>query len=460
MANNNLATIPEVWSREGLSVLTETSRMLPLVNKQYSNELRSRGDTVNAYRADRRTIRRKTDADDYTAADATATAVPVVLNQLFTDSVAFGDREASLSITDLTRLHMVPVMQGIARAVDRAICGFAVHKLLSFGTPANRAGKLGGMTVSNSDDYFLEAQEVLNNKLCPESPRNLVVHQTAETFLKGNELFAAADKRGSAQVLNTGQVGNIYGSDVFMSQNVPYLRAGTSDTQSATVNNAGGYAAGTTSALTVTDPGTNYSVGEYVVLAENAQPTYLTATTGTTSITLNEALKYAVTDASAITHYLKAANEATQRDAGYDGPMEFTHTSGKNLQVGQLISFGTGGSRHTYVIIERSATTATTSTVLLDRPLDATVASSAEAYPGPAGGYNPFLHPDAIAFVSRPLALVGEGMGAISSVQVFDGIGLRVTMGYGIVTGKLQVNFDLLCGLKELNTDMGCVLLS
>ena len=49
--------------------------------------------------------------------------------------------------------------------------------------------------------------------------------------------------------------------------------------------------------------------------------------------------------------------------AGYKKSMTFTHASGDNLQVGQLLSFGTGASRHTYTVIEVSATAATTTTV-------------------------------------------------------------------------------------------------
>lgn len=460
MANNNLATIPEVWAREGLMVLTESSVALPHVEKQYSNELAAYGDTVNAYRAGRRTIRRKTDDDNYDAADATSTAVPVKLDQLFFDVISLKDRERSLSITDLTRLHLVPAMQAMARAVDRVLLGHAAHAFLRQGTPAKRAGKLRSMSKSNSADYILEAQQVLHTQLAPDSVRAGMVHQTAQTFLQSNELFASAEKRGNNNTLTTGRVGQIYNTDIMMSQNVSWVDRTLADFQSATVNNSGGYAAGHATAMTVTDPGTNYTVGEFVVLEENGQPTYLTATTGTTSITLNEALKYAVTNASAITHYLKCVNESTERVAGYQKGMTFTHTSGKNLQVGQIIAFGTGGSRHTYVIIEVSATTSTTTTVLLDRPLDATVASGADAFPGPAGGFNPILAPGALAFVSRPMVLIEEGQGVRSAVVSFGGIGLRVTSGYVIGTGALQVNIDLLAGVKQLNADLGTIMLS
>ncbi len=41
MANNNLASIPEVWAREGLMVLTENAPAAAHVDRQFSNELAS-----------------------------------------------------------------------------------------------------------------------------------------------------------------------------------------------------------------------------------------------------------------------------------------------------------------------------------------------------------------------------------------------------------------------------------
>jgi hypothetical protein len=98
--------------------------------------------------------------------------------------------------------------------------------------------------------------------------------------------------------------------------------------------------------------------------------------------------------------------------------------------------------------------------VLLDRPLDATVAASAACFPGPAGAINPVLHPDALAFVSRPLATPGNSLGAFSSVQSYNGLGLRVTMQYDSSLGGVRVNVDLLAGIAPLDTNLLCPLLS
>lgn len=465
--NSNSAALPQFWAMTGLRILMEETPALAAVNRQFAPEVARAGNQVNAWRADRRTIRRKTADDNYTANAASLTAVPVVLDQYFYDSFIIKDEEDSLSIADLTRTHALPAIQTIARGINRVILG-RVHAFLRQGTPAKRAGRLGKMTSSNSSDYILDAEEVLAGNLAPmEGVRTAIVHHTVRTKLLGNSDFSRVDARGQDQAtVRTGQVGTVFNTSVIMSQDVNYVDTASADTQTAAINNTGGYAAGTTSALTVTDPGTDWTAGEYVVIDGNDQPTFVSSTGGATSITLNEALKYAVADAAVITHFLKCTNEAVERSAGYQKEMKFTHTSGKNLQVGQLISFGTGGSRHTYTIIERSATTSTTSTVLLDRPLEATVASGADAFPGPGGvsgtggSMNPVMHEDAIAFVSRPMKEINSRGGASSAVVNFRGVGLRVVEQYDSSEGGWRYNVDLLAGVSVLDVDLLCVMLA
>lgn len=457
MANSLSAALPQFWANTALMQLMENCPAVAAVNRQFAPALARAGDQVNAYRADKRYIRRKDGADANTEADANLTAVPVVLDQYFYDSFILSDEDEALSIAQLTDLFLVEAVRTISRGVDRAILG-RVHAFLQQGTPSKRAGRLGAMTTSNASDFILEAEEVLTDNLAPmDNLRTAIVHHTVNTKLMGTDVFQRADARGGSNTIQTGEVGTIYNTRVIMSQNVNYVNSASADTQDGAVNNVGGYSAGETGALTVTDPGENWEVGEYAVIDGNDQPTYLTATTGTTSITLNEALKYDVLNSAVIKHYLHVENEAVERAAGYKKTMKFTHNAGKNLQVGQLISFGTT-SRHTYTIIEVNATTSTTTTVLLDRPLEATVASGADAYPGPAGAMCPVMDANAIAFVSRPMR--EKNKGAVSAVANAGGIGVRVSMQDELSASGTRVVVDLLAGVSVLNTDLCCVMLA
>ena len=98
----------------------------------------------------------------------------------------------------------------------------------------------------------------------------------------------------------------------------------------------------------------------------------------------------------------------------------------------------------------------TSTTVTLDRPLEYAVANDAKAFPGPYGAFNWAFHRDAIALVSRPLAMPNNQMGVLTKVGVHNDISMRVAMQYDIDAGGTKVNFDLLCGVAVLDSRL-CV---
>lgn len=471
-ANNNTAALPQYWAFRGLRMLFGLTPALGAVNRQFSPQLASAGSEVTAWRADPRETRRKDGADPYTTTGATLTPVPVKLDQLFYDTCIIGDEENALTIPELTQAHLPRMIQSIARGINRSILG-RVHAFLRQGDPSKRAGRLLGMTNANAADFILEAEEVLADNLAPmdanDGLRTAIVHHTVNTKMMGSDVFERQDARsgdGTARgTVRTGQVGVVYNTAVVMSQDVNYVNPTKVAAQvqtAGTINNSGGYLAGTTTALTVTDPGDNWQVGEYVVVDGNDQPTFISATNGTTSITLNEALKYDVLNSAVITHYRAMANDTVVLPVGYKKDVTITHSANRNLVAGQLISFGTGASRHTYSVIEirKADTTSTQTTVLLDHPLEAQVGSAETCFPGPAGSMNPIFHQDALAFVSRPMMPVGPSEGASSAVVNYRGVGMRVVMQYLAEKGGRHVNVDILAGVSPLDLDLMCVMLA
>ena len=458
MANDNLATRPQFWALRGLMILFQEIPILGLVNRQFAPALAQAGDQVNAFRAAKRRTRRKTENGENTELDVTTVAVPVVLDQYFFDSFVLQDKDDALSITELDRLHATPAIQTIASGLSRALCG-RVHAFLRQGTPAKRAGRLDNITKDNAADFILEAEQVLSDNKAPMGGVYVaVVHHTANAKLMRSSTFERFDARSSDGTVMTGRVGKVYNTTVVMSQDVNFVDTGLADTEDKAVMNAAGYPAGHATAITTDGGGTSYTVGEYVVIAANDQPTFATAATSTTSVTLNEPLKFAVVDDAVIKHYIVGTNEAVVRTAGYQEELILTHNASKNVQQGQLISFGTGGSRHTYTVIETSSPTSTTTTVLLDRPLDLQVGSSENFFPGPGGSMNPVLHRDALALVTRPMK-AKSGKGVISAVVNFEGVGLRVQEGDDLKAGGTRFVFDILAGVSVLDEDLLVVML-
>jgi hypothetical protein len=77
-------------------------------------------------------------------------------------------------------------------------------------------------------------------------------------------------------------------------------------------------------------------------------------------------------------------------------------------------------------------------------------------FQNPGGSLNWAFHREAIALVSRPLAMPNNRMGVLTQVGVHNGISMRVAMQYDINAGGTIVNLDLLCGVAVLDTRL-CV---
>jgi hypothetical protein len=68
------------------------------------------------------------------------------------------------------------------------------------------------------------------------------------------------------------------------------------------------------------------------------------------------------------------------------------------------------------------------------------------------------FHRNAIALVTRPLAIPNNAMGVLSHVGVYNDIAMRVSMQYSIANGGTVVNLDILAGVAVLD-DRLCVVL-
>ncbi|MHB9044407.1 MAG: P22 phage major capsid protein family protein [Pirellulales bacterium] len=451
----NDAFIPEMWANEGLAILEANMVMANLVYRDFEPQVQNYGDVVNTRRPGNFAISRKRDGDTLVPQEANATNVRVPLDQWFYTNFVIKDGEASMSFQDLVDVYLVPGMQTIAKSVDRAILG-RIHAYLT--GSGNRAGKLGGLTAGNSQDYVLEARQRLNENLAPMQGRNLVLSPAAETALLKNTMFVKANERGDGgSALENATLGRILGFNTYLDQNVNSFTFG-GEYEDLTCT-SGPHAAGYASALNVAITG---FAGEYVVVAGNDQPTYMTdATTG--AIVLNEALKYPVQDDCAVRHYKAcdvdaSAEPNTTYAVGYTKPIALDgYASETGPQAGQLIAFGQSTSRRVYTILEVTRVSDTACKVLLDRPLEVAVADGNNlAFPGPQGSLNWAFHREAIALVSRPLAMPNNRMGVLTQVGVHNGISMRVAMQYDINSGGTVVNLDLLCGVAVLDSRL-CV---
>lgn len=456
--NDNDAFVPEIWAQEGLAILEENMVAANLVHRDFEDKIASFGDVVNTRRPGEFKKKRRSDGSTYVAQAANSTNVRVPLDQWFYNSFVIKDGEASLSFQDLITTYLLPAMQVVARSVDCAVLG-QIHKYLN--TPAKRAGRLGNLSAADSHETILDARKVLNdNKAYPQG-RSLILSSASETAMLKNDLFIRADKRGDGgSALETARLGHILGFDTYLDVNVNSVGAGTADTDTtATFDNA--LAAGSGGSQTISTGAAGVTVGEFMVVSGNDQPTYITAKGGsTTSVTLNEVNKFATLAAATSKRYKHCSvNLVAGYAAGWVEEINVdSYTSGKAPQTGQLIAFGTGGSRKTYTIIE-STDNGSDCDILLDRPLEIALADDDNAYPGPEGAMNWAMHREALALVTRPLALPPASHGVMAGVAVYNNLAMRVVMQYDSSTGGTRVNLEMLAGLALLDAKLAVAVL-
>lgn len=450
-ANDNDALIPEIWSREALATLMSNTVMAQLVHRDFSNDVANFGDIVNTSRPADFSGKRKTDSDDVTDQDAVSTNIAVPLDQHFHVSFVIKDGEMSKALPDLLERYMEPAARELAEKIDQVLAG-QTAQLLTY-----QVGEADSVTSLNVDEYVLDAVQKLDDNRAPKGGRYLVMSSRFNRAALGAEIVTHADKRGDdGTALREASVGRIYGFDSFMDQNVSYVNKADADVSEGVTDGAESEG-DTVIESTVTTSEIDTGGGEYVTIEGSEYLHRISSAaddTGDADITLTEGITADVSSGAAVTVYTKCAVNGAF-SAGY--AKEVNVDGYTNIpQVGQLISFGTGGSTHTYTILAVTDNTGDAD-LLLDRPLDSALANNDDAYPGPAGTRNLAFTREAVALVSRPLAAVQSQMGAFSSVANFDGLSMRVTMQYDSKAQGTRVTFDLLCGVAILDERLAVV---
>ena len=457
-ANDNDSLVPELWANETLMVLEENMVIGNLVHRDFSNDVAQYGDQVNTRRPTEFTAVRKSNSDTVTIQDAITTNIAVKLNQWAHTSFMIKDGEESKSFKELIPLYVQPAALSIARLVDRAIYGRVGAFLI------NCAGGLGSMTTSTARGYVLDARGKLNTNKAPMENRSMIVTTNSETTLLNLDLFTQAQQVGDrGEALRKASIGEKLGFDFFMAQNATSVATGSSSTVTGAINLAAGYVAGTTT-FTVDGFSAAIPVNSWITIAGDMTPLRVVSTVGgatPTSITVKGGIRNAVADNAVVTVY-KVLTTGAAYAAGYDGVILTTLGGNNQAKVGQFVTFGNtapaSGDEATNPIYSVVAVNGSTS-ITLDRPLDVAVGSGDAINLAPVGDYNFGFTKNAIALVSRPLAVPRAGTGALSSAINYNNIGMRVTITYnGEKQGHL-VTMDLLFGTALLDLNCGVVML-
>jgi len=455
-ANNLNAWVPEWWARESVVILHENFVMAGLVHRDFEELFQKGGDVVNTRKPAEFVALNKATGQNVTVQDASATNIPVPLDQHVHTAFEIDDVDDTIAFTTLRDEYIRPASIAQARAADK-ITAFQVYQFLKY-----QAGTLGGLTNSNAVALITDAMRVMNVNKAFDSGRTVVWNSYALALILQNAVFHEADKRGDTEGLREASIGRKFGADHFHDQTMPYITQGDHGSTTLLINNAAGYAIGTTALTVDTLSSGTLAAGRYVKIGGKVYRVLTVNNAATpTAITLEWGLLDAVADNAVITVGSGAAvDNASGYAVGYKGGILIDNASGAlgpTPQVGQLVSFGTGLARYAVMSVTVGATE---HTITLDHPLEAALADNDVVHYGPAGGYNLGFHKNAITLAVRPLKPAPEGTGAKAANMSWKNVTSRITMTYTGNSMKLLTVFDYLLGVKVLDVDLGVVILS
>ena len=450
--NDTAAYNPEIWAQESLMILRNNMVAAQLVHQDFSTEIAEFGDIVNTRRPNDFSAKRKTATDNVTIQDAIATNVVVPLDQHVHTSFLIRDSQMSLAFKNLVTEFLEPAVIAMAQFIDQVVYGASAQWLLN---NAYAAGNLGAGATKGG---VLETRKIMNTNKAPINIRSLLHSVSSETDLLNIAEVLNADKIGDdGTKMREASLGRLWGFNHWMDQNVGDISAG--DNTVGAVDNAAGYAAGTTS-LTVDTFAAALTNGSWVTIAGDDVPHRVVSTVGgatPTTLVITPGLKRPVADNAAITvSTAGAVNFGAGYAAGYAKEIVYD-TFTIDPQVGQPVAFGDSTDTAVYSILQVDTVA---KTILLDRPLVAALADNDPISVANAGSYNFAFHRNALALVLRPLALPDPRTGVRGASASFNGITVRTVMTYdGEKQGHL-VTLDLLAGTKVLDNNLGALMFS
>lgn len=205
----------QLIARQALPILKENMTMPFLVHRDYSNDYKKQGDTIQ--------IRKPAVfvADEFKdkikLQDVKEENVLVTLDKIADVSVPVTSKEMTLNVEDFNQQILTPAMIAIAEKVNRDLLGLYTEVPYHVGL----AGK-----TPDSLQSFADGRRMLNENKVPLATRRAVWNPEADAQLTIIPAVVNAEKSGTTLALREGSMGRIQGLDNFMEQSVFTHEAG------------------------------------------------------------------------------------------------------------------------------------------------------------------------------------------------------------------------------------------
>jgi hypothetical protein len=216
---------PNVWSKEVLMFVKSNLVLLPLV-KHYDADVKSSGQTLEIPNVSAITANLKSQNTVVTLNYNTETKTTITINKHYESSFIVEDLVKVQSAFDLRSDYTQAAAYAIAEKVDASI---ATDMTTEFKSDGYAYGAYG---TAISDTLILAINRYLSENKAPRTDRSIVVHPKGEAEMLAIDKYVRYDSLGQSADQNptkTGKIGQIYGAEVFMSQNLVYLDTATDE---------------------------------------------------------------------------------------------------------------------------------------------------------------------------------------------------------------------------------------
>ena len=242
--------IPEIWSDEVVAAYEKNLVLAPLVKKM--SMVGKKGDTIHIPKPTRGSANAKVENQAVTIQNAVEDEVIVTINKHFEYSRLIEDITEAQALASLRQFYTGDAGYALAKQVDDDL--FTLGKSFGDGdgsswvnsavyyndaSTGTTAYAVDTVTTSDvfTDDFFRDMVQKMDDADVPMDNRFLVIPPSLRNAIMGITRYTSSDFV-SGRTVNNGQIGNLYGVDIYVSSNVPVIETASDNAAGGAVRGA------------------------------------------------------------------------------------------------------------------------------------------------------------------------------------------------------------------------------
>lgn len=206
---------PNIWSKDVLVFVKANLVLVPLV-RHYDSDIKAGGQTVEIPNVGTITANAKAQNTAVTLNYNTETKTTITVNQHYESSFLLEDFAKVQAVYDLRSEYTSAAAYAISAKIDGGIAAAMTAALTAY----------GAFGTALNDTLILSVNRYLDDAKAPQTDRSLVVTPQGKQEMLAIDKYIRYDAigiGGSENSIRSGQIGEIYGVRVYMSQNLVQL---------------------------------------------------------------------------------------------------------------------------------------------------------------------------------------------------------------------------------------------